>query len=173
MGAWGAIIMSFFGAVFATLTIAWQWHATGALLALPFIVFAIIGVIAACAIRLQGTGMVLSPRAERTIMWSTIAEGIGLFVAFNLVVDLDRLEWRLPAMAMIVGLHFLPIGRAACFRPYLILGVALILSAAAGFALPAPVGGAIAGGAAALCLWIAALLAIARDWRHKISAAPG
>src|ERR1700751_4659550 len=40
MGAWGAIIMGFFGSAFAALTLAWQFRLTGAVLAAPFLVFA-------------------------------------------------------------------------------------------------------------------------------------
>jgi hypothetical protein len=40
MGAWGAIIMSFFGALFAALTLAFQFGWTGLTLGLPFVLFA-------------------------------------------------------------------------------------------------------------------------------------
>ena len=54
MGAWGALIMSFFGAVFAALTMFWQWRITGLELALPFVIFAVIGFAATIVIRLLG-----------------------------------------------------------------------------------------------------------------------
>ncbi|WP_375393907.1 hypothetical protein [uncultured Sphingomonas sp.] len=167
MGAWGAIIMGFFGAVFAALTMHWQWHAAGLPLTIPFTVFAAIALAAAHVIRLPGTGIVPSERARRAIMWSSIAEGIGLFLAANIVINLHRPDLLLPAMALVVGLHFLPIAFAATFRPFCVLGAALILSAIVGLIAPAPLGGALAGLTSALGLWTAAIIAVRRDWRAK------
>jgi hypothetical protein len=159
--------MSFFGAVFAALTLYWQLQVTGPLLGLPFLVFAVLALAATLTIRLPGTGVTLPDKAEKAIMWATIGEGVGLFLAANIVINLHRPDLLLPAMALVVGLHFLPIARAAAFRPFALLGAVLILAAAAGSALPAPTGGTIAGLAAALALWTASLLAILRDRRAK------
>lgn len=167
MGAWGAIIMSFFGAVFAALTMYWQCHVSGLALAIPFAGFAAIALAAAYVLRLPGTGITPSKRAERAIMWSTIGEGVGLFLAANIVVNIHRPELLLPAMALVVGLHFLPIAWAAPFRPFYLLGGALILAAIAGFILAAPTGGMVAGLMAALGLWTAAIVAVRRDWLAK------
>jgi hypothetical protein len=167
MSAWGALIMSFFGALFVALTMYWQLHLSGALLALPFLGFALIAIAAALVIRLPGTGVILPAKAEKAIMWATIGEGVGLFLAANFAVNLHRTDLLLPAMALVVGLHFIPIGIAAAFRPFLVLGGALILAAVAGVLLPAPTGGEVAGLAAALALWTASILAITRDRRAK------
>lgn len=167
MGAWGALIMSFFGAAFASLTLSWQWHISGVVLALPFLIFLLIGIAAAHVIRLPGDGIKPSAKAERAIMWSSIGEGIGLFIAANLVVNLHRPDLLLPAMALVVGLHFLPIAFAARFRPFHALGMALILAALAGFVLGAPANGVVAGLSAASALWVAAIIAVRRDGRSK------
>ncbi len=167
MGAWGALIMGFFGAVFAALTLYWQWHCPGLALAAPFAVFVLIALAAAYVLRLPGTGVKPSARVERAIMWSSIGEGVGLFLAANIVTNLHRPELMLPAMALVVGLHFLPIAIAGSFRPFYLLGIGLILAAIAGFVLPVPTGGEVAGLAAAACLWIAAGMAVRRDWRAR------
>jgi len=171
VGAWGVVVMSFFGAVFAALTIYWQWHVSSGTLALPFVVFAIVGLVAAHVIRLPGTGIIPTAKTQRALIWSSMAEGGGMFVASNLVINLHRPDLLLPAMALVVGMHFLPIALAASFRPFYILGVALILSAIIGFIVGAPTGGAIAGFMAGAGLWIAAILAVSRDWRAKHSVA--
>lgn len=163
MGAWGALIMSFFGAVFASLTLYWQWHLTGVALALPFAVFLLIGLAAAYVIRSPGAGIKPSPKEERAIMWSTIGEGVGLFLASNIVINLHRPDLLLPSMALVVGLHFLPIAFAAGFRPFYVLGAALIIASIAGFVVEASTGGDVAGFTAAGALWIASALAIRRD----------
>jgi hypothetical protein len=167
MGAWGALIMSFFGSVFASLTMHWQWHVSGPKLALPFILSAIVALIAAHTIRAPGTGVQPSPKGEKAIMWSSIGEGAGLFLVTNIVINLHYPQLLLPAMALVVGLHFLPIAYAEAFRPFYVLGFALIAAAIIGFALAAPMGGELAGLMAAASLWTASIIAIRRDWRAK------
>jgi hypothetical protein len=167
VGAWGALIMSFFGAVFASLTLYWQWHLAGAALALPFLGFVLIGLTASYVIRSPGEGIKPSPKEERAIMWSSIGEGVGLFLASNIVINLHRPDLLLPSMALVVGLHFLPIAFAAGFRPFYVLGTVLILVAIAGFVVRAPTGGEVAGFMAAGTLWLASAIAVRRDWSAK------
>lgn len=167
VGARGALIMSFFGAVFAALTLYWQAHLSGFVLAVPFLVFLLVGLAASHVLRLPGPGVKPSPEEERAIMWSTIGEGIGLFVAANAVVNLHRPDLLLPSMALVVGLHFLPIAFSAGFRPFYVLGTALVLAAVLGFVVPAPTGGEVAGFMTAAALWIASGIAVRRDWLAK------
>jgi hypothetical protein len=172
MGAWGAIIMSFFGAVFAALTLAFGLGWRGLMLALPFAVFAVIALAAAAVIRRPGEGIAPSKQAERVILWSTMGEGVGLFVASNLVTNLGHREMLLPAMALVVGLHFLPMAYAIPFRPFYALGIALLAAAAFGFVVGQQVGGTVAGSAGAAALWVAAVLAVRRDLQAKSTAGP-
>lgn len=119
MGAWGALIISFFGAVFASLTLYWHMDLSGIALAVPFLGFLLIGLAAMYVIRLPGDGIKPTPKEERAIMWSSIGEGIGLFLASNIVINLHRPDLLLPSMALVVGLHFLPIAFAAGFRRFM------------------------------------------------------
>ncbi|ALK96164.1 membrane protein [Massilia sp. WF1] len=167
MGARGAVIMAFFGAVFAALTMRLQWQLGATMLALPFIVFLTIGAAAIHAMGLQGNGIVLSERTKKALMWSSIGEGIGIFLASNIVTNMHRPDLLLPAIALVVGLHFLPIAHAASFRAFYLLGAFLLLSAAIGFLVAAPAGGGIAGIAAALGLWFASTAAISRERQAK------
>ena len=167
MGAWGALIMSFFGAVFASLTLYWQWHLTGVVLALPFLGFVLIGLAASYVIRSPGEGIKPSPKEERAIMWSSIGEGVGLFLVSNIVINLHLPDLLLPSMALVVGLHFLPIAFVAGFRPFYVLGTALIVVAIAGFVVRAPTGGEVAGFMAAGALWLASGIAVRRDRAAK------
>lgn len=165
MGSRGAIVMSFFGAVFCALTLAWEWRVSGPALLLPFLVFGLIGAAAFQVLRRPGSGNAMPGRVRKTLMWASTAEGLGIFLAMNVVTNLHRPEWRLPAMALVVGLHFLPIAYAAASRAFYILGATLIAVALAGFLAPSPFGGELAGLAAASCLWIASVAAILRDWK--------
>lgn len=157
--------MSFFGAVFFCLTLMWQRHVWGPVLILPFLIFAVIGSAALYLLRQSDGGNALSKRARRTLVWASTGEGIGIFLAINIVMNLHRPEWRLPAMALVVGLHFLPIAYGAAFRAFYTLGAALIVVALVSFVAPTSLSGYIAGVAAAMCLWIASLAAVLRDWR--------
>jgi hypothetical protein len=167
MGARGAVIMGFFGAVFAALTLHWQWQLGNGMLVLPFIVFLVIVVAAAHTLRLPGSGILLSEKTRKALMWSSTGEGIGIFLVSNVVINLHRPDLLLPGIALVVGLHFLPIAHAAAFRPFYLLGAVLLLSAAVGFIVAAPLGGEIAGSAAALGLWYASIAAISRDRQAK------
>ena len=167
MGARGAVIMGFFGALFAALTMRLQWQVTGPMLAVPFIVFLAIWAAAAHTLRLKGNGIVLSETTKKALMWSSIGEGFGVFLASNVVTNLHRPDLLLPAIALVVGLHFLPIAHAASFRPFYVLGAFLLFSAVIGFLVAAPLGGEIAGIAAALSLWFASAAAIRRDRQAK------
>ena len=167
MGAWGALIMSFFGAVFASLTLYWQWHLSGVALKLPFLGFILIGFAASYVIRTPGEGIKPSPKEEGAIMWSSIGEGVGLFLAANIVINLHRPDLLLPSMALVVGLHFLPIAFAAGFRPFYVLGTALVVAAIMGFVVGAPTGGEVAGFMGAAALWLASSIAVRRDWLAK------
>lgn len=163
MGARGAIIMGFFGAVFAALTIHQHWQVAGLKIALPFIISIAIWAVAAQTIRLKGNGFAMSEKMKKVLLWSSTGEGIGIFVAVNVVNNLHRPDLILPAMALVVGLHFLPIAHAVSFRPFYILATVLLLSAAIGFIVPAPVGSEIAGISAALALWVASITAVSRE----------
>jgi hypothetical protein len=167
MGARGAVIMGFFGSVFAALTMRLQWQAVGAMLAFPFIISLAIVAAATHTMRLKGNGIVLSEKAKKALMWSSTGEGIGIFLASIVVANLHRPDLLLPAIALVVGLHFLPIAHASSFRPFYVLGAFLLLSAVIGFLVAAPVGGDIAGSAAALSLWFASTAAISRDRQAK------
>jgi len=167
MGAWGGVIMGFFGTVFAALTMAWQWHVPGLGLLVPFAVFLLICLAAAIVIRHPGEGLKPSPATERALVWSSAAEGIAIPVALILLANLHRSEWALPAVALIVGLHFVPIGMAARFAPYLGLALILMMAGAMGFAFAPPLGGEIAGVASGFALWAAASMAVRRDLKAK------
>lgn len=172
MGARGGLIMGVFGALFVALSTNWYRHASGLALVPPFAMFAVIALAAVLVMRLPGDGVIPDGYARKIIKWSSIGEGIGLVVGSNLVILSNRLDLMLPVMALVVGLHFLPMGLMIGFPPFLIVGAAMILSAIIGFAIPAPSGGEIAGFGSGAILWAAAVLAIRRDWLARRSIRP-
>ena len=170
MGASGAVIMGFFGAVFAAMTMYLQWQVRGIILTLPFCGFLAIGAAAMCTIRLAGNGIFMSEQTKKVLVWSSIGEGIGIFLASNIVTNLQRPDLFLPSIALVVGLHFFPTAYSASFRPFYALGGFLLLAAFIGFLVTGPVGSNISGIAGALSLWGASLIAIHRDRLAKKAA---
>ena len=164
MGPWGSIIMSFFGAVFltaATVTaIGWKTP----FLLIPCLAFAAIATIASHRINRAPNGR-FEPdaRAERLIARSSIAEGILIPVVAMTLANTGHNDLVLPGIALVVGLHFLPMAYAIPSRPFYLLAAALILAAAAGMVLHQPAGSIIAALTASLALFLASAVALSRN----------
>jgi hypothetical protein len=167
MGPSGAIIMGFFGTFFAVMGLVPLVGAHSPLLILPLLVGGGLIVMAAAGMRRGLYRNERPPRAGKVIMWSSIAEGVGIFLAANLLQNLGRPDLLLPAIAAIVGLHFLPMAYAIPFRPFYGEGIALLVVAAVGFVLPAPAGAVFAGETAAIALWIASFAALRRSGSRR------
>jgi hypothetical protein len=163
MGPWGAIIMSFFAGVFftAATVLATGWKSP--LLLIPFLVFAVIATLAARRIK-QGLPGAFEPdaRAGKIISWASIAEGVGIPAMAMLLANTGHNDIVLPDVALIVGLHFVPMAYAIPFRPFYLLTALLILAAVAGTLLKQPTGSIMAGLAASLALRLASALALTR-----------
>ena len=91
-------------------------------------------------------------RAGKIFLWTNVAEGVGILLAVNLVVNLGHPQWQTAAVMAMVGLHFLPLAVGFGYRPHLVTGVAMTAWALAYPALFAAGGLAPAGafGAAAI-----------------------
>jgi hypothetical protein len=167
MGASGAIVMSFFGALFASMTLLFQLHWSGPARVLPFIGFAAIATAALLVMRLPGGGLARPAGAGRVMLWSSIGEGVGLFVVANLLTNTGHAALLLPAMALVVGLHFLPIAYGVPFPPLYTLAVTMIVAGVIGLLIVQPAGGAFAGFVAAGALAVASLAAVRRERAAK------
>lgn len=100
-------------------------------------------------------------RRGRLIGLWTAAEGTAAFVVANVLGNIGRMDAFVPALAAIVGLHFLPLARGLPIRAYYATGVALVLIGAAGLAVPPALRPGVVGFGAALILWTTALALIA------------
>lgn len=159
--------MGFFGSCFAFWTLFWHLGVRGAFLAAPFILFAMIALGAVHILRSPGQGLVPSRRVAKVIAWSTAGEVVGILVAANILTSLHKPELMMSVMALIVGLHFLPIAFVSRFRSFWLTACALLASSIVGFGVGQPLGGTFAGFAAAVTLWLVAGLALARDRRKR------
>jgi hypothetical protein len=163
MGPWGAVIMSFFGGVFfaAASVMASGWKTP--LLLIPLLVFAVITTLAARRIKHAPPGS-FEPdaRSGRIISWASIAEGIGIPAMAMVLANTHHNDILLPGIALVVGLHFVPMAYAIPFRPFYLLAALLILAAVAGSLLKQPPGSIMAGISASLALWVASAFALSR-----------
>ena len=50
-------------------------------------------------------------KRKRLFLIITSAEGLGIFLAVNIATNLGHPELRIPAMALVVGLHFFPLAK--------------------------------------------------------------
>jgi hypothetical protein len=130
--ATGALVMSGFGALWAAGGVllsgypAWAWIVVASPL-LAFVLHSVQG--------LRATPRVTAPlaadlaerqrRAGRIFAWTSVAEGLGIFLAVNVVVNLGYPQWQMAAAMAVVGLHFLPLARAFGYRPHVVTGVVM------------------------------------------------
>ncbi len=156
MNSAAVYILGFFGAVFGWLTIRGVAPASGPVALLPFVGAALLA-LAAYRIGRGLPRLSFAPVARRAIIWSTIGELLGIMIGVQLAVTSGRPDLVLPAVALAVGLHFLPIGHWMPRPRFTMLGVALSLLALAGFLLSPPVNMAVAGIGGCLAEWAAAL----------------
>jgi hypothetical protein len=163
LGASGAVVMSFFGAVFASMTLLLQLHWSGLELGLPFIGFAVIATAAMIVVRLPGNGFARPEGSGRVMLWSSIGEGLGVFLVSQMVVYLGHSDLIPPAIALVVGLHFIPIAYWAPFWPLYILAAVIVAGGIIGLLMNQPAGGTVSGLTAAAALVGASIAAIRRE----------
>ncbi len=65
-------------------------------------------------------------------MWSSIAEGVAIFVMINVFDNIGLADRVTPGMAAIVALRFMPMAYAIPFRPFYWIGAAIMVFAVAG-----------------------------------------
>lgn len=113
----------------------------------------------------------LTQRAEKVVQWASIGEGLGILIAINVADNLGHPELKLAAIALVVGLHFLPMAYAIPFWQFYVLGAALVFTSILGMCMPQPMGSAFAVFMACVGLWMAALFAMRREVRGAFSTA--
>lgn len=169
MGASGAVVMSFFGALFASLTLLFQLNERGPMIGTPFIGFAVIAAVATIVAKSPGT-FIKPDGSGRVIMWSSVGEGAALFIVNEALINIGQSDLVLPAMTLIVGLHFIPIAYYAPFRQLYVLAAIMMVAGVAGLLLVQPLGGTMAGFTAAAALTMASIAAVLRERWAKQSA---
>ena len=119
MGPWGALIMSFFGAGFFTwanvLAIGWR----SPVLAVGPVMFIALAALAGSKIRRSADGAYApSRKAGQIISWASAAEGVGIPIVALTLANTGHADATLPGVALVVGLHFIPMACAIPFKPF-------------------------------------------------------
>jgi hypothetical protein len=90
-------------------------------------------------------------------IWSAV-EGVAMFLAANVLINSGHSDAVMPAFAIIVGLHFVPLARGFPLPLYYATGAAMVLAGTGALLLPGAERGPVAGLASALILWVTSIL---------------
>ena len=164
MNTGGAIIvMSAFAAIWWTISAAQSGR--GSLMIYAFAIV-ISGLMVALAWRHGGRSVAPEEqrRRGRIVGIASAAEGVAIFAAVSFLVKLGRRDLIAPAVAIIVGLHFLPLARWFPAPLYYLTGAMLVVIGMAGAVvqdLPSRI--LTVGIGAAAVLWLSSGLVLLRD----------
>jgi hypothetical protein len=96
-------------------------------------------------------------RTGKLIAYASAIEGIAIFIANNVLLDLHLSSYILCGMAVIVGLHFLPLARGLRLPVYYLTASMLIVLGAMGCLIHDPLQrNLLVGLGSAATLWISA-----------------
>lgn len=167
MTSTGAIIMSVFGVIWWIVGLRASGQPSLLIYGVP-----LAAAVAVAAAFLRGRAAepetVESKRRDRLVGIASAAEGVAIFVVANVLVNVGQRDEVAPAVALIVGLHFLPLARWLPARPYYVTAVTLVALALAGFLIASPeLRLALVSAGAACTLWVTSLAAA---WRRRPAA---
>ncbi len=128
----GVLVIGGFGALWAVLGAllssapVWEWLAI-ALLATAFGVraFRLLRANPAVDGPLPAEAAERQRRRGRLFLWTSVGEGVGIFLAANIVINLGHSQWQPAAIMTVVGLHFLPLAAALEYRPHIVTGIVM------------------------------------------------
>jgi hypothetical protein len=119
-----------------------------------------------------GTGNpVEGDHVGRVVGIATAVECVAIFLAANVLINLHQPTLVMPAIAIIVGLHFIPLARWIPVPLYYRTGGALVVAGLAAILLPAENRAMATGIASALILWVSCI-ALVRHGRGEAPRAP-
>jgi hypothetical protein len=98
-------------------------------------------------------------------IWSAV-EGVAILLAVNLCRNLGAPDAVIPAIAIIVGLHFFPLARGIPVRLYYLTGTAMVAVGAAALLVPMPGRLLATGLGCAAVLWLSCGVLVLRAPRR-------
>lgn len=162
----GVSILCVFAMVWALLAVnaldapLWTWIA---------VVVISLGVLAASIrVKLPAADERDNKRIGRLIgIWSAV-EGVAIFIAVNVLGHFNVSHFIVPAIGVIVGLHFIPLARGMPRPLYYQTGIAMVVCSALAVFLPQPWPAAATGFACAVILWSTNFIMLRRVKRAAI-----
>lgn len=161
------MIMAFFATVWWIVGLRAAGHAPVLLYPVPIIVAAALGSVWYLT-RSRGAAPTADDAAEearggRLVGWASAAEGIAIFIAANVLVNIGRSDAIAPVVAIIVGAHFIPFARGLPAQTYYVTAIALALLGTIGITITdLPTRLTVVSAGAASVLWLTAASALHR-----------
>jgi len=162
MSPFGAAIMTIFAAIWWVLGVRAGGASSIVMMIIPCLAT---GALLFTAFQRRGQGNAGSPeeqrRRDRVVTIASAAEGIAILVAVNVLANIGLRSQTTPVIAIIVGLHFLPIARWLPARTYYLTAGLLIALGLAGLAIgSAPIRIIAVSTGAATILWTTAAIVL-------------
>ncbi|MGN6376550.1 MAG: hypothetical protein ACTHMG_13500 [Sphingomonas sp.] len=123
------------------------------------------------AYTIPATARDIGRQARKLILRWSLIEVAGIVAASSLIHGPERTGELFAAVAMIVGLHFLPLARGIPVRIYYLTGAALIALGAGAMLLPASERPLAVGAGAAAILWATAVFRLLGAQRGSVARA--
>ena len=160
----GAIIMGVFAAIWWLVGVRASGHGSPLTYGIPLLVT---GLIIVAALRGRHRFEPVSPeehaRRGRLVGIASGGEGLAILLAVNVLVNLGLSDYAAPVIAIIVGLHFVPLAQWLPARLYYGTSALLIVLGICGFMLRPPAQRLlIVSVGAASVLWLTCVIVLAR-----------
>jgi hypothetical protein len=171
----GALILAFFATVWWIVGLRAAGHGPALLYIVPIVAAAVLGGVYWGVTHRRGAagGAVDSAeeaRRRRLVRWASAAEGVGIFVAANVLVNIGHRDAIAPTIALIVGAHFVPLARGLPAPAYYLTAGALVGLGVIGLTIgDLPTRLTLVSAGAAGVLWLTALSALFRGRGAPIS----
>ena len=137
MNATGPIIMSTFAAIWWVVGVRGSSAPLAVAYGFPVLVAAaIVGLALGCA-HDDAASADEQARRGRLVGIASATEGIAIFLAVNVLINMGWRDFIAPVIAIIVGLHFLPLARALPARLYYVTCALMVSVGLAGFMIAA------------------------------------
>jgi hypothetical protein len=172
MTATGAMIMSVFAAIWWIVGARFSGYGSLPMYAIPIVATA---AVLTLAMRNRSAPAGITPEEERrrgrVVGYASAAEGVAILIAFQVLGMLGKIGWGAPVVAIIVGLHFLPLARWLPARPYYITSGVLVVVGGAGFGVADSARRLlIVSAGAATVLWLTSAAALRAIQRRRAPA---
>lgn len=101
-------------------------------------------------------------RRGRIIAWAASLEGVAIAIAVNVLNTQGLGHYAFPAVAVIVGLHFLPMAKLLPVKVYYLSGALLVAVGVGGLAVQASDRPFAVGALSAITLWLTCVVRLAK-----------